>query len=109
VPVCALLFGLSGPFGWLLLTVALGLLGLGAIMTFYAAITVNLRAREALLPILAFPVLVPLVLACVRATTLLGDPGSAPGEWGSWLSFLALYDLATVIVTTLLFPFAVEG
>lgn len=108
VPACALIYGLSGP--WLLigLTVLLGLTGLAASTAFYAAITVNLRAREALLPVLAFPVLVPVVLAGVRATMLLAE-GALPGEWGAWLSFLALYDAVAVVASALLFPFAVEG
>ena len=108
VPATALIYGLSGP--WLLigLTVLLGLTGLSASTAFYAAITVNLRAREALLPVLAFPVIVPVVLAGVRATTLLSD-GALASEWGAWLSFLALYDAVAVVASALLFPFAVEG
>ena len=115
VPVSVVLLGLhpaenagSGAWGWLAVTVLLGLLGFAATSCFYAAITVNLRAREALLPVLAFPVMVPVVLATVRATSLL-LAGGLPGEWGAWLEFLLLYDLASVVVSALLFPYAVEG
>ncbi len=115
VPVAVVLLGLrpaenaaSEVWGWLTVTVLLGLLGFAATSCFYAAITVNLRAREALLPVLAFPVMVPVVLATVRATTLLLAGGLA-GEWGAWLEFLLLYDVASVVVSALLFPYAVEG
>lgn len=115
VPLAVLVLGLVPAPGaapavwlWLTLTVLLGLVGFGATSCFYAAITVNLRAREALLPVLAFPVMVPVVLASVRATELLLGNG-LESEWGAWLQFLALYDLASVVVSTLLFPYAIEG
>lgn len=112
LPLGLLLFGAAGggqalPWPPLLLTAVLGVTGLSASSTFYAAITVNLRAREALLPALAFPLLVPVVLATVKATSLLLG-GGWTGEVAAWLSFLAAFDVGTLIVCTLLFPFAVE-
>lgn len=116
VPACAVVYGL-GPasgvapgeaWGLFALTVVLGLVGFAGTSCFYSAITVNLRAREALLPVLAFPVLVPVVLASVRATTLVLE-GGAGGEAAAWLQFLALYDVASIVISTLLFPAAVEG
>lgn len=94
---------------WLGLGLAtlLGVTGLSASSTFYAAITVNLRAREALLPALAFPLLVPVVLASVKATGLLLSVGWT-AEVAGWLGFLAAFDVGTLIVCTLLFPFALE-
>ncbi|ADV66805.1 heme exporter protein CcmB [Deinococcus maricopensis] len=95
------------PLPLLGLTFLLGLLGLTAASTFYAAVTVNLRAREALLPALAFPVLVPVILAGTRVTTLLlaGDAGD---EVRAWLTFLVAFDVGSIIVSALLFPYAVE-
>ncbi len=112
LPLGLLLFGAAGggqalPWPALLLTAVLGVTGLSASSTFYAAITVNLRAREALLPALAFPLLVPVVLATVKATSLLISGGWS-AEVGGWLGFLAAFDVGTLIVCTLLFPFAVE-
>lgn len=113
LPLGLLFFGAIGagvgvPWGPLILTTLLGVLGLGASSTFYAAITVNLRAREALLPALAFPVLIPVVLSTVQATSLLLSGGWS-AQVGSWLSFLALFDASMVIVSTLLFPFVLEN
>ena len=112
VPLGLLLFGAAGgdqalPWPALILTGLLGVTGLSASSTFYAAITVNLRAREALLPALAFPLLVPVVLSTVKATGLLISGGWS-GEVAGWLGFLAAFDLGTLIVCTLLFAFAVE-
>ncbi|MDR6216732.1 heme exporter protein CcmB [Deinococcus soli (ex Cha et al. 2016)] len=117
VPTGLVLFGASEavtaagralPWAALALTTALGVLGFAATTTFYGSITVNLRAREALLPALAFPILVPAVLATVQATRLLLEGGWSP-EVGTWLTFLTAFDLGTVILATLLFPAAVEG
>ncbi|MFD1730065.1 heme exporter protein CcmB [Deinococcus malanensis] len=96
------------PWAALVLTTLLGVLGFAAGTTFYGSITVSLRAREALLPALAFPILVPVVIATVKATSTLLSTGWSP-EVTSWLAFLGAFDLGTVILATLLFPYALEG
>ncbi|MVN85514.1 ABC transporter permease subunit [Deinococcus sp. HMF7620] len=113
LPVGLVLFGAAEtgravPWAALALTAALGVLGFASGTTFYGSITVNLRAREALLPALAFPILVPAVIATVKATTLLLTGGWS-AEVATWLTFLAAFDLGTVILATLLFPAAAEG
>ncbi|GGM04872.1 heme exporter protein CcmB [Deinococcus aerophilus] len=120
LPAGLLLFGAAGAdcapgracagTPWLLLAVVtvLGVVGFAAGTTFYGSITVSLRAREALLPALAFPILVPVVIATVRATSGLLE-GQPLAQIGPWLTFLVAFDLGTVILATLLFPYAVEG
>ncbi|HUP47618.1 MAG TPA: heme exporter protein CcmB, partial [Thermoanaerobaculia bacterium] len=75
----------------LLLVVALGAAGLSAPGTLYAAMTAQVRSKQTLLPLLLFPLIVPALLASVKATSLLihGDP---MGSFGSWLSLLAAFD-----------------
>lgn len=113
VPAGLLLFGAAGvgqtlPWLALLGAVGLGVLGLSAATTFYSSLTVNLRAREALLPALAFPLLVPLIIAVVRITSTLLT-GGWTAEALSWLAFLAAYDVGTLVVAGWLFGYAVEG
>ncbi|MBB5232791.1 heme exporter protein CcmB [Deinococcus budaensis] len=113
LPAGLVLFGAAGagravPWPALTLLSALGVVGFAAGTTFYGSITVSLRAREALLPALAFPILVPVVIATVKGTSLLLTAGWTP-EVTTWVVFLAAFDLGTVILATLLFPFAVEG
>ena len=113
LPLGLILFGAAGagrpvPWLWLAVTTLLGVLGFAAGSTFYGSITVNLRAREALLPALAFPILVPVVIASVRATTLLLQGGWS-GDVATWLGFLLAFDVGTVLLATLLFPFALEN
>jgi hypothetical protein len=65
----------------LLGVILLGTAGLSAPGTLYAAMTAQARARQTLLPLLLFPLVVPVLLAAVKATSLLilGDPmGPAP-------------------------------
>lgn len=108
LPVSAAVFGASlSSLPWLLLTLALGTLGFSLIATFYAALTANLRARESLLPVLIFPVIVPVILASVRASNevmLLGNPAESRG----WVQLLAGFDLVYLVVCTAIFPFVVE-
>jgi heme exporter protein B len=92
---------------WLLPTVALGTLGFALIATLYAGLTANLRARESLLPVLMFPVVVPILLAAVRASGALvglGDLDLARG----WLLLLSGFDLVYVVLCTAMYHFVVE-
>ena len=54
----------------LLLVILLGTVGFAAVGTVFAAMAVNTRAREVLLPILLLPVLVPLIIASVKASAI---------------------------------------
>ncbi|GGL89293.1 cytochrome c-type biogenesis heme exporter protein B [Deinococcus aerolatus] len=120
LPAGLLLFGAAGadcapgrecvptPWSLLALVTGLGVLGFAAGTTFYGSITVSLRAREALLPALAFPILVPVVIATVRATSGLLE-GLPLAEVWPWIIFLTAFDVGTIILATLLFPYAVEG
>jgi heme exporter protein B len=76
----------------LLMVTALGAAGLSAPGTLYAAMTAQLRAKQTLLPLLLFPLIVPALLASVKSTSLvvLGDP---MGELRSWLVLLIAFDL----------------
>lgn len=91
----------------LLLVIALGAAGLSAPGTLYAAMTAQLRAKQTLLPLLLFPLIVPALLASVKATSLLllGDPmGQAP----SWILLLITFDAIYWSLCGLLFGRVVE-
>jgi heme exporter protein B len=109
IPVSAVLYNIDliTKLPALLGVVALGTLGYAAVGTFYAALTANLRARDVMLPVLLFPIMVPVVVAAVKATTLVvrGDP---MGELWVWLRIIALIDLVLLTVCTLTFEFAIE-
>lgn len=71
--------------------IALGAAGLSAPGTLYAAMTAQVRSKQTLLPLLLFPLIVPALLASVKATSLviLGDPMKT---LGSWMTLLGAFD-----------------
>jgi heme exporter protein B len=95
LPLAAVLFHLplAGPAlpGVLAILLA-GTLGFVTLGTFYAAISSRSRARDVLLPLLLFPMLVPLLLAAVQGTASFLD-GDAMGYGGAWLRLLLAFDL----------------
>lgn len=72
--------------------IMLGAAGLSAPGTLYAAMTAQVRGKQTLLPLLLFPLVVPALLASVKATSLiiLGDP---MGQIRAWIGLLAAFDV----------------
>ena len=87
--------------------IILGTAALSAPGTLYAAMTSQARARQTLLPLLLFPLVVPVLLASVKASSLLitGDP---MGQMGSWAILLACFNAIYWSVCGLLFGRVVE-
>jgi heme exporter protein B len=104
------LFGVRIPAGWpsLLGVFALGIVGLVVLGTFYASMASRSRAREVLLPLLLFPMLVPVLLAATTASkALLG--ADLMHEAGAWIRLLAAYDLVFLIATFIAFEHVIEA
>ena len=91
----------------LLLVVVLGSAGLSAPGTLYAAMTAQVKAKQTLLPLLLFPLIVPALLASVKATSLaiLGD---LMGQSWSWIALLSAFDLIYWSLCGLLYARVVE-
>ena len=72
-----------------------------------AAMTAQVRSKQTLLPLLLFPLIVPALLASVKATSLLvlGDP---MGSLGSWLSLLGAFDAIYWALCGLLYARVIE-
>ncbi len=92
----------------LLLIFLLATLGLSAIGTLFSALTVQIRAREVMLPILLLPLVVPVMIAAVEATK-----GALNGEplplYGQWLELLAVYDVVFTIASFWMFEFVMDS
>lgn len=110
LPVATGLYGARlGPgAAQLLLVIAAGTLGFALIAVFYAGLTANLRARESLLPVLMFPVVVPILLAAVRASNAIVGAGDLALA-DAWLRLLVGFDLVYAVVCLVLFRFVVEA
>lgn len=91
----------------LLLVVLLGSAGLSAPGTLYAAMTAQVKAKQTLLPLLLFPLIVPVLLASVKATSLviLGDP---MGDSNRWITLLIAFDLIYWSLCGLLYSRVIE-
>jgi len=107
LPLVMIFFNLS-LFTWPhLLVLFLGSFGFAAVGTIFSAIAVNTRAREVMLPILLFPVLLPVLIAGVKMTGALLD-GDAFSTLGNWLQLMVLYDAVFTVVAYLTFGFVME-
>jgi heme exporter protein B len=108
VPVMVILYDAgTTDLATLLLVILLGTAGLSAPGTLYAAMTAQLKAKQTLLPLLLFPLIVPALLASVKATSyvILGDP---MGQTKSWLSLLAAFDLIYWSICGMLYERVIE-
>ena len=92
----------------LLAVLGLGTLGIAAVGTLFGAMTAHVRARELLFPVLLLPVLVPVLLAIVKATEALlaGDPVAGVSHW---MKLLIAADVIYVVAGLLTFDVLLEG
>lgn len=92
---------------WFTSTVFLGTLGYVAVGTIFGAVSANTRMREVMLPVLQFPVAVPVFIAAIEATTgaLKGEPSS---DYASWLRLLAAFSVIFLVLSCLLFDYVLE-
>lgn len=109
LPVFIVFFnvGFAGHFPLFLAVMLLVDVGFVAVGTLFAAMTVSLKTREVMLPILLFPVIVPVVIAGVGATSgiFTGVPFTGIAHW---VKLLAGFDLIFVVVCYYVFRYVVE-
>ena len=89
----------------LLVVLALADLGMAIVGTLVSALAVQTRARDLIVPLLALPLAIPIVIAAARASVPLLDGGSLPGRW---LLVLGLYDLVFGLIALAVFDFLLE-
>ena len=92
----------------MLLIVALGSWGLSAVGTTFAAIATSIRLREMMLPVLLFPIELPLILSLVEATSLVIQGGDAIIEVQTWLRLALGFDIIFTILSLFLFEYILE-
>jgi heme exporter protein B len=109
VPVAIILFQVKSVAGWVpaagvLLLGSIGFVGLG---TFYASMASRSRAREVLLPLLLFPMLVPVLLASAEASSAL-LAGNPMQDAGAWVKLLIAFDVIFVVASFFAFDHVIE-
>lgn len=98
VPLVALLFGgrlLAEPL-MLLALLALGSLGFAAVGTLFAAMLLRSRSRDVLLPIVLYPITIPVIIAGVRGTAALLQPQPDLAVARAWGAMLLCFDVVFV-------------
>jgi heme exporter protein B len=109
IPALAIFYNLplgriAGPLIAIALLAAIGLVAVG---TLFSAMAVNTRLAELLLPMLALPFFVPIVIGASQATAKLLS-GRPVAEAGAWLKLLLAFDIVFVVACALAYPFTVE-
>jgi heme exporter protein B len=97
-----------GAIARLVLVLVLADAGVAVIGTLVGALAVQTRARDLLVPLLALPLLIPVVIAAAKATTPLLLATGAEGIPLRWLAILCLYDLVFGLLAYAVFDFLVE-
>ena len=100
--------GLDGALPELLPILLLADLGLAAVGALVAALAIETRARDLIVPLLLLPMLVPVIIAAAQATEPLLTGSQAPDDLAKWLGFLALYDVVFVLVSVAVFDFLLD-
>jgi heme exporter protein B len=105
LPIFAAIYDLPIITGLILPIVALGTIGVAAVGTLFSAVAATTQAREVLLPLLVFPLIVPVVIGAVKATEALVSPvgGDAP-----WLGLIAAFDVIFLSISAVTFQYVIE-
>jgi heme exporter protein B len=108
-PVAIILFQVKSGSGWLpaIGVNLLGSVGFVALGTFYASMASRSRAREVLLPLLLFPMLVPVLLAATEASSSL-LAGNPMRDAGAWVQLLAVFDVIFLVASFVAFDYVIE-
>lgn len=108
LPIFSALFDLNLIQPALLLTIFLGTLGFAAVGTLLSTMAVNTRAREVMLPVLLFPIILPVVISAVKVTAGILD-GLPLSDFVHWLRFLIGFDIIFLVVSYMTFDYVVES
>ncbi|MFQ5921729.1 MAG: heme exporter protein CcmB [Anaerolineales bacterium] len=107
LPLYSLLYNVNLFHPGLIAVILLGSIGYVVVGTLLSAMAVQARTRDILLPILLFPVVLPVLVAAIRATTgiLQGLPLE---DYQAWLNLLIVYDAIFLGVVVMTFDYVVE-
>jgi heme exporter protein B len=87
----------------LVLAVLLGVVGFAVVGSVFAATLLKVRSRDVLLPVILYPLLIPLFVAGARATAaILSVHPDLDGAW-YWIQFLGIYDAAFLVLSMWVF------
>jgi heme exporter protein B len=97
-----------GAYAQLVVLLVLADAGIALVGTLVGAIAVQTRARDLIVPLIALPLLIPVVIAAAKGTTPLVLEAGAKGVEMRWLLILGLYDLMFGLLAYALFDYLIE-
>ena len=109
LPIFAVMLGLPALSPALGLVIVLATVGFATVGTFFAGMAAQTRSREILLPVLFFPVVVPVIIAAVEASALVLQGGPMQPVWTRWLPLLLVFDALFLVICSWIFGFIFEG
>jgi len=111
MPVFVLFYDVRWPKQWglMFLVLLLGTWGLTVIGTLFSAMTVNLRLRELMLPILVYPMMIPALMGAIRVTGLLFGAEPIGADDQIWFRLLVAFDVIFTILAVTLVDFVLVG
>lgn len=107
LPVYSLLYNVNLFVPGLLLITVLGSVGYTAVGTLLASMAVQTRTRDVLLPILLFPIIIPVILGAVKSSGFFLE-GREMAEIWPWLNLLIVYDVIFIAIAFMVFDYVVE-
>lgn len=107
LPVYSLLYNVNLFQPGLLLVILLGSVGYAAVGTLLSTMSAQTRTREVLLPILLFPVTIPVLLSAVKASGAFLTAAELP-EIMTPLNLLIVYDIVFLAIAYMVFDYVVE-
>ena len=107
LPVFAGFLGFSALSLTLAATIILATLGFAVVGTLFSAIAVQTRSRELLLPVLFFPVILPVIIGAVQLTTMATE-GKPDMELSPWLPLLCIFDALFLVICPWVFSAVME-
>jgi heme exporter protein B len=107
LPLYSLLYNVNLFEPGLLLVILLGSVGYSAVGTLLASMAAQTRTRDMLLPILLFPIVLPVVVAAVKASNAILQGLEMATIW-PWLNLLIAFDVIFIAAAFMLFDFVVE-
>jgi heme exporter protein B len=107
LPIYSVLYNTNLFQPGLILVILLGSVGYVAVGTLLSAMAVQTRTRDVLLPIMLFPLVVPVVIAAVKSSAGILQ-GLAISEVQTWINLLLVYDVIFIAVSFMFFEYVVE-
>lgn len=92
---------------WFACVVFFGTLGYVAVGVTFGGVAANTRMREVMLPVLQFPVIIPIFIGAIEATTSVLK-GDSPAQFLSWVKLLIAFSIIFLVLSFLLFEYVLE-